>query len=149
LVQIRTLLEPYIDMFWFLDTETTLTLNYFVDNFLVVQVLVLPLFPILRRFLTAGTLAECVGPIIFMGCGVYINIVFWHIIFALWIFYILEFLFLLKVYFIFKRYYILDNSKKKSVKFFWFLDYMCGWVIPIVLYVISLKLFWFCLVFFA
>jgi len=63
-------------MFWFLDTETTLTLNYFVDNFLVVQVLVLPLLPILRRFLTASTLAECIGPIIFMGCGVYINIVF-------------------------------------------------------------------------
>jgi len=63
-------------MFWFLDHEVTLTLNYFVDSFLVVQVLVLPLLPILRRFLVADTFAEYIGPIIFMGCGIYINIVF-------------------------------------------------------------------------
>jgi len=149
LAQIRTHLELYIDMFWFLDHEVTLTLDYFVDGFLVVQVLVLPLFPILRRWLIADTFDEYIGPLIFMCCGIYVNIIFWHIIFALWIFYILEFLFLLKVYFIFKKMYMLDNSIKKSIKFFWFVDYICRWVIPIVLYVVGLKLFLLYSVFFA
>jgi len=63
-------------MFWFLDSEVTRTLDYFIDNFLLVQVLVLPTFLIIRRFLSAYDPVEYIIPTIFGSCLVCINIIF-------------------------------------------------------------------------